>query len=102
MSVESKAKELLSLRARLDQCEHDYENQRLDVHNALVNAGLEFIEVDGFKIAHVPESTVMLFRRDLLKQELLSRGLSEAVVVAIMSASKEETTRDGILRITKI
>lgn len=102
MSVESAARKLLELRTRLDQLDREYEAQRLEVHNALVNAQKDFVEVDGYKIAHVPESTYMQFSQELLRTELKRLGLNDQAINGVIFASKAETTRDNIIRVTKI
>ncbi len=102
MSIESESKKLLVARERLEQCEQEYENQRLVVHNALVNGNQEFIDVDGFRIAHVPESTLMMFTQDGLRAELIRRGLREPAIAQVIASSKTEAARDSIIRITKL
>ena len=102
MSVEIEVRKLLSTRRQLEQCEQEYENQRLTVHNALVNLNREFVDVDGFRIAHVPESTVMIFTQDGLRAELQRRGLSETAIAQVIASSKTESARDSIIRITKL
>jgi hypothetical protein len=74
MSIKSEARKLLDVRTRFEQCEQEYENQRLVVHNALVNGNQEFIDVDGFRISHVPESSVMMFSRDGLRRNFCAEG----------------------------
>jgi len=102
MSVISESKKLLAARKRLEQCEQEYESQRLVVHNALVNSNQEYIDVDGFRITHVPESTVMIFTQDGLRAELLRRGLREPAITQVIASSKTEAARDSIIRITKL
>jgi hypothetical protein len=102
MNLESEAKKLLAARKHFEQCEQEYENQRLVVHNALVNANQEFIDVDGFRIAHVPESNVMIFTKEGLRSELIRRGLGEAAIAQVIASSKTEAERDSIIRITKL
>jgi hypothetical protein len=102
MSIESEAKNLLAARERLERCEQEYEDQRLVVHNALVNDNREFIDLDGFRITHVPESCMMMLTQEGLRAELLRRGLGEPDILAIIAASKVETPRGSTIRVVKL
>jgi hypothetical protein len=100
--MESEARKLLVVKERFEQCQHEYETQRLLVCNALVNLNREFIDVDGFRITYVPESTVMVFTKEGLRTMLMCRGLNETAIEQVIATSKIENARDSIIRITKL
>lgn len=95
MPIENEARKLLELKRKLEQTEYEYEEQRINVHNILVNSVQQYIEIDGFKISKVYDYAQLIFNRDLLKQQLRNDGLTDEQINGIIARSKEERTVPG-------
>lgn len=102
MILEEEARLLLKLKQELEDKEKEYEDQRLIVHNKLVNRTPSQIEIDGFRISKIDDYTQMRFDKDLLLQELKNKGLTDSQISVIIAGSKAEKIVFGLIKIVEL
>ena len=95
MPLEDAARELVRARIAFDAAKARYDEQRITVHNALVNAQQDSIAIDGYRITHSPDTVSHSLNRQLLNESLVRHAIPEDTIAAILTESTKETPRSG-------
>lgn len=95
MPLEDAARELVRARIAFDAAKARYDDQRIAVHNALVNAQQDSIAIDGYSITHSPDTVTRSLNRQLLNESLVRHSVPEPTIAAILTESTKESPRSG-------
>jgi hypothetical protein len=95
MPLEDTARQLVRARIAFDAAKARYDEQRIAVHNAPVNAQQDSIAIDGYRITHSPDTVARSLNRELLNASLLRHSIPEPTITAILTESTKETPRSG-------
>lgn len=95
MLLEESARELVKARLAFDAIKARYDEQRIAVHNALVNEKRDSISIDGYRISHSSDTVTRSLNRDLLNESLHRHKIPGATITTILAESTKESTRSG-------
>ena len=95
MPLEDAARELVRARLAFDAAKTRYDEQRITVHNALVNAQQDSIAIDGYRITHSPDTVTRSLNRGLLNESMVRHAIPEATITTILAESTKESPRSG-------
>ena len=102
MPLEDAARELVRTRLAFDVAKARYDEQRITVHNALVNAQQDSISIDGYRITHSPDTVTRSLNRGLLNESLHRHAIPEPTIAAILTESTKESPRSGDITMRRL